>query len=719
MTTELELSPVAIRTLAELSPAEKYFNRELSWLQFNHRVLEQANEPRHPLLERVRFLAIFSSNLNEFFLVRVGGLTALVQERVHTLSIDGQTPAEQLSAINHQLDGLLEKRTHLWQDVLRPLLAEQKIFVSSYDELDSTGQGYLSTYFKNQIFPLLTPLAVDPGRPFPHISSLSLNLAIELEIAPGRVRFARLKIPPNIPRLVQVPDPADPSHYRFVWIEEVIRAHLQELFPGVTIRGAFAFRLARDADQALAESEVSDLMLAMENHLRRRHFGRVVRLEVEEGMPQSIQELLIENIEASARSLEIVPNPLDFTALFELVSKVNRPDLTYAPFVPNIPHHFTDDDKRSFFAVLREQDRLVHHPYDSFEPVLDFLETAANDKSVVAIKQTLYRMGNNPRIVNALLKARRAGKQVAVLVELKARFDEETNIEWARTLEDEGVHVVYGLLGLKTHAKVILVVRRENDVLRRYVHIGTGNYNASTARLYTDMGLFTARPEVGHDASDLFNFLTGFSNQEHYETLLVAPVELRQRLLEMIKRETRHAREGRLAGVFFKMNALTDRAMIDALYEASQAGVEVRLVVRGASCLRPGVTGMSENIEVRSLVGRFLEHSRIFYFENGGDAEVFMGSADFMARNLDRRVEVAVPVVDVEHKNYLLNHVLHASWNDTVNNYHRNLDGTYTRLTDSDAPLNSHDYLMALHGCQPLQPYPTPKVPPSMYGEGA
>jgi polyphosphate kinase len=718
MTTELEMPPVVVRNLTDLSPAEKYFNREMSWLQFNHRVLEQANEPRHPLLERVRFLAIFSNNLNEFFMVRVGGLNALVQEKVHTLSLDGRTPAEQLYAINEQLDLLLAERTHIWEDVLRPLLAEQKIFVWNFDEIDTAGQAYLATYFKSQIYPLLTPLAVDPGRPFPHISSLSLNLAVELELAPGRIRFARLKIPPNIPRLVQIPDPADPTHYRFIWMEELIRAHLQDLFPGVTIRGAFAFRLARDADQALAESEVSDLMLAMENHLRRRHFGRVVRLEVEEGMPQSIQELLIENIEASARSLEIVPAPLDFTALFELPSKVNRPDLTYAPFVPNIPLYFTDDDKRSFFEVLREKDRMVHHPYDSFEPVLDFLETAATDKSVVAIKQTLYRMGNNPRIVNALLNARRAGKQVAVLVELKARFDEETNIEWARTLEDEGVHVVYGLLGLKTHAKVTLVIRREKDVLRRYVHVGTGNYNASTARMYTDIGLFTSRPEVGQDASDLFNFLTGFSNQEHYETLLVAPVELRQRLLEMIEREANHAREGRLAGLFFKMNSLTDRTIINALYEASQAGVEVRLIVRGACCLRPGIEGISENIEVRSLVGRFLEHSRIFYFENGGDTEVYIGSADFMARNLDRRVEVAAPVVDTEHRNYLLNHVLHASWNDTVNNYHLNSDGSYTRLTDPNAPLNSHDYLMALHGCQPIQKY-VPNVPPAMYGEGA
>ncbi len=719
MTTELESPPVLIKNLDSLTPAEKYFNRELSWLRFNHRVLEQANEPRHPLLERVRFLAIFSSNLNEFFMVRVGGLNALVQEKVHTLSIDGQTPAEQLSAINEQLDLLLAERTHLWEHVLRPLLAEQRIYVSTIDDVDAAGQAYLATYFKSQIFPLLTPLAVDPGRPFPHISSLSLNLAIELEIAPGRVRFARLKIPPNIPRLVPIPDPANTGRSQFIWMEDLIRAHMQELFPGVTIRGAFAFRLARDADQALAESEVSDLMLAMENHLRRRHFGRVVRLEVEEGMPESIQELLIENIEASARSMEIVPAPLDFTALFELPGKVNRPDLLYTPFVPSIPPYFTDDDKRSFFAVLREKDRMLHHPYDSFEPVLDFLETAANDKSVVAIKQTLYRMGDNPRIVNALLHARRAGIQVAVLVELKARFDEETNIEWARLLEDEGVHVVYGLLGLKTHAKVTLVVRREHDTLRRYVHVGTGNYNASTARMYTDIGLFTARPEVGRDASDLFNFLTGFSNQEHYETLLVAPVELRQRLLEMIERETNHAREGRLAGLFFKMNSLTDRAIINALYEASQAGVEVRLVVRGACCLRPGVEGMSDNIEVRSMVGRFLEHSRIFYFENGGDTEVYIGSADFMARNLDRRVEAAVPIVDKEHRNYLLNHVLHASWNDTVNNYHLNPDGSYTRLTDHDSPLNSHEYLMALHGCQPLPKYTPPVVPPAMYGEGA
>ncbi len=702
MTLEIEKTRPVIQDLNALTPAEKYFNRELSWLQFNERVLEQAADCRHPLLDRVRFLAIFSNNLNEFFMVRIGGLSALIQEHVPNYSIDGQTPPQQLQSINKRLDSLLEERTHLWKQVLLLLLEKENIFILEYDEIDKAGQEYLNTYFKSQIFPLLTPLAVDPARPFPHISNLSLNFAIELETAPRRIRFARLKIPPSVPKLVQIPDPNDPTAYRFIWIEEVIRAHLNELFPGIQVRGAYAFRLARDADQALAEAEVSDLMLAMENHLRRRHFGRVVRLEIETGMPESIQQLLLDNIEASARILEDVPAPLDFTALFELVSKVNRPHLTYNPFVQTIPHHFTADDKRSFFAVLRERDRLLHHPYDSFEPVLDFIETAAHDKSVVAIKQTLYRMGNNPRIVNALLHARRAGKQVAVLVELKARFDEETNMEWAKALEEEGVHVGYGLLGLKTHAKVTLVVRREGNHLRRYVHIGTGNYNASTARLYTDLGLFTARPEVGQDASDLFNFLTGYSNQEHYETFMVAPVELRQRMLEMIEREAAHARGGRLAGLFLKMNALTDRTMIEALYRASQAGVEIRLIVRGACCLRPGVLGVSDNIEVRSVIGRFLEHSRIFYFENGGDPEVYIGSADFMGRNLDRRVEVMTPIVDADERNYLLNHVLHASWNDTVNNYRLNTDGTYDALTDSEPPLNSHDYLMAVHGCLPI-----------------
>lgn len=676
---------------AVLKRAQRYINRELSWLAFNERVLQQANDPRHPLLERVRFLAIFSNNLSEFFMVRVGGLMALQEENIPSYSIDGRLPHEQVRAISQRLEPMVEERTRLWETILRPALAEEGIHLLPYPTLDSTDQEYLHRYFHEQIFPLLTPLAVDPGRPFPHISNLSLNLAIELEVAPGKPRFARLKIPAAVPPLLRLPAPeSGPPTHRFVWSDEVIRAHLTALFPGVRVLHAYTFRLMRDADQPLAESEISDLMMAMENHLRRRHFGRVVRLEVEEGTPPAIYEMLIENIEASARSLEIVPNPLDFSALFHLVDQVKRPDLKFPSFTPVVAPYFSEREARSIFAVLRERDRLIHHPYDSFEPVISFVEAAAEDPNVVAIKQTLYRVGQNAPIVQALLKARRAGKQVAALVELKARFDEENNIEWAKTLEDEGVHVVYGLLGLKTHCKVSLVVRRERGELRRYVHIGTGNYNASTARLYTDLGLFTARPEVGHEVSHLFNFLTGFANQHDYHTLMVAPVGLRERMLALIEREVAHAQAGRPAQLFFKMNALTDRTMTDALYTASQAGVEVRLIVRGACCLRPGVPGLSERIEVRSVIGRFLEHSRVFYFENGGESEVYIGSVDFMARNLDRRVEVVVSVIEPEQQRYLLHDLLWGTWEDTLNNYRLLPDGSYHPLATQQPATNCH-----------------------------
>lgn len=695
--------PMALATTESSEPSlgDRYFNRELSWIRFNERVLAQATDPRHPLLERVRFLAIFSNNLSEFFMVRVGSLTALALEGIESRSIDGQLPQAQLRQITEALDPILQERLRIWDKELLPALNREGIEVVKYRDLRPAEKVYLTDYFEREIYPILTPLAVDPGHPFPHISNLSLNLAIEVELAPGTSRFARLKIPGAVPRLVPLPAESDTSgltRYRFVWIEDLIRNQLNSLFPGIKVLAAYVFRLVRDADQPLMEADALDLMAAMEDHLHRRHFGRVVRVEVEEHTPRAIAQMLAENLEVMHDGLFYMAGPLDFMALFELVNQVKRDDLKYEPLPPTLPPEFAVEEADDLFEMLRAGDRLVHHPFDAFDPVVAFVDRAADDPQVVAIKQTLYRVGNNAPVVEALLKARRAGKQVAVLVELKARFDEGSNIEWARALEDEGVHVVYGVLGLKTHCKVTLVIRREENGLRRYVHVGTGNYNASTARIYTDVGLFTARPEIGHDASILFNYLTSFAALHDYQALLVAPVGLRSGLIERIRRERAHAEAGRPAGIFFKFNSLTDREIIDELYLASQAGVRVQLLVRGICCLRPGLPDLSERIEVRSLIGRFLEHSRIYYFENDGEPEAWIGSADLMHRNLDTRVEVVAPVSNPQQKRYLLDRALGAGWADTCNAYRLCPDGSYERLLDQARhSFDSHRYLHRLH----------------------
>lgn len=703
MAAKKRTRPPKIETAESSEPAlgGRYINRELSWIRFNERVLAQSRDLRHPLLERVRFLAIFSNNLSEFFMVRVGSLTALALEGIEIHSIDGQLPKAQLKQIAANLDPILRERLRIWDEELLPALNKEGIEVVPYGKLREAEKRYLTDYFEREIYPILTPLAVDPGHPFPHISNLSLNLAIEVELTKGTSRFARLKIPGAVPRLVLLPADPDASGvtpYRFVWIEDLIRNQLNILFPGVKVLASYVFRLVRDADQPLMEADALDLMAAMEDHLHRRHFGRVVRVEVEEHTPPAIAEMLAANLEVTKDALFYMAGPLDFMALFELVSQVKRDDLKYDPLPPTLPSGFDIEEPSELFEMLRAGDRLVHHPFDSFDPVVAFVEQAADDPQVVAIKQTLYRVGNNAPVVQALLKARRAGKQVAVLVELKARFDEGSNIEWAKTLEDEGVHVVYGVLGLKTHCKVTLVIRREENGLRRYVHFGTGNYNASTARIYTDLGLFTARPEIGHDASILFNFLTSFAAEHDYQSLLVAPVGLRSGLLDRIRRERAHAEAGRPASLFFKFNSLTDREIIDELYAASQAGVRVKLLVRGICSLRPGHPGLSDNIEVRSLIGRFLEHSRVYYFENGGHPEVLIGSADLMHRNLDKRVEVVGPVTNPTQKRYLLDRALGAGWADTCNAYRLHADGSYERLLDSATHhFDSHRYLYELH----------------------
>ncbi len=631
--------------------ASAFFNRELSWLKFNERVLEEALDESTPLLERVNFLSIFGSNLDEFFMIRVSGLRRQMQAGVLEAPPDGMTPAEQLLAIREQLLPSLSLSHECWVNDLWVKLGEAGIRVLRYDELKPIQRRLLRNYFKSEVFPVLTPLASDPGHPFPHISNLSINLAVVV-MDGDEERFARLKVPQSFPRLLRIPDEegaasleklgfADVSAPNFVWLEEVISANLDLLFPGVEVRAVYPFRITRDADMDIEEDEASDLMLAMSEYVEQRRFGTAIRLEVDEGMPSSVEEILVQNLRLAPFQVYRTTGPMGLADLREL-TKVERAELKYPPFLP-APRLAVDEN---VFAALRRRNVVLYHPFDSFNPVVSFVREAAHDPDVLAIKATLYRVGPNSPIVEALMRARENGKQVAVLVELKARFDEENNMTWARALEAAGVHVVYGVVGLKTHCKVCLVVRRERDGIKRYVHLATGNYNPITARIYTDVGYFTTDDEIADDISDLFNALTGISRKRDYRKLLVAPGAMRDGLLHRIEREIQVHTErggGRLA---FKCNALTDKTCIEALYRASQAGVRVDLQIRGICCLRPGVPGLSENITVTSIVGRFLEHSRIYYFANGGAEEVIIGSADLMGRNLDRRVEQMVPIED-------------------------------------------------------------------------
>ena len=640
--------------VAPISPSTRYFNRELSWLAFNWRVFEEAMLDRHPLLERVKFLAIFNTNLDEYFMIRVAGLKQQIAARVNERSSDGLTPAEQLTAIRKVVLRHLEMEERCWLDDIHPKLHDQGIHLLDYEELTPEQRRSCRDYFEREVFPVLTPLAFDPSHPFPHISNLSINLAVVINDPEEGEVFARVKVPAVLPRLVPVSGGAcdGPEHIPpkrracYTWLEQVIAANVDSLFPGVEVVESYAFRITRNADVEIQEEEAADLLRTIEQGVRQRRFGAVVRISVQHSMPQRLRDLLLANLKLTADDLYQSQAPLGLSDLMVLL-KLDRPDLKDPPFYPVVPavlrHARSSHD---IFAAIRQHDILLHHPYDSFQPVVELIQAAAEDPDVLAIKQTLYRVGSNSPIVKALMHAREQDKQVTVLVELKARFDEENNITWARALERAGVHVVYGLLGLKTHAKLALIVRREQDGLRRYVHLGTGNYNATSARIYTDMGLLTCRPDIGADVSELFNFLTGYSRQRQYRKLLVAPIALRDRLSGLIEREMAHARAGRPARLIFKLNAVVDPTMTDLLYSASQAGVQVDLIVRGICCLRPGVPGMSERISVRSIVGRFLEHSRIYYFANDGAPEVYLGSADLMQRNLDRRVETLFPVED-------------------------------------------------------------------------
>jgi polyphosphate kinase len=667
-----------------------YINRELSLLEFNARVLEEALDERNPLLERLQFLSRFNSNMDEFFMIRVSGIREQVKGGISERSPDGMTPGEERLAIRARILPLLETQSAFFREKLRAALSRQGIKIANYDELMPDQKRAAREYFDRMVFPVSTPLAVDPGHPFPHISNLSLNLAVELQAPNGQRHFARVKVPNVLPRLVELPVPAlaPPVNGHkikgvrglYVWLEQVLIANLSALFPQMQLLEAHPFRVLRDADLEIQELEADDLLETVEQSLSRRRFGSSVALFVNPEMTPHLRDLLVRNLELDAEDVYEVEGPLGLSDLAELY-KIDRADLKVAPFVPRVPPALRKNS--NIFYAIQQGDILLHHPFDSFTPVLDFIRAAAVDKDVLAIKQTLYRVGSHSPIVGALLEAAEAGKQVAVLVELKARFDEENNIEWARALEQAGVHVTYGLIGLKTHCKVALVVRKEGEGIRRYVHLGTGNYNPSTARGYTDMGLLTCHPDFGADVSDLFNYLTGYSKQTRYRKLLVAPIAMRAGLLALIEREIKHQVDRGGGRLIFKMNALVDPAIIEALYRASQSGVKVDLLVRGICCLRPGVPKVSENIRVVSIVGRFLEHHRIFYFRNGGKEEILMGSADLMPRNLDNRVEVLFPIEDESIKAYVLNDVLEAYLRDNYKARILQSDSSYVRAMPS------------------------------------
>jgi polyphosphate kinase len=676
-------------------PEDRYLNRELSWLDFNARVLALAADTSLPLLERAKFLAIFASNLDEFYMVRVAGLKRRDEMGLSVRSADGLSPREQLRRISERTQQIASRHARVFLDSVRPALAEKGILIVTWGELDDAERDRLSTYFHEQVFPVLTPLAVDPAHPFPFVSGLSLNLAITVK-APddGGQHFARIKVPDNVDRFVEL-DSRDGA-LRFLPMEELIAAFLPVLFPGLEIVEHHAFRITRNADFEVEEDRDEDLLQALERELARRRFGSPVRLEVADDMTENMLELLLRELDVNPGDVVEVPGLLDLSSLWQIYG-VDRPELKDPPFVPATPPAFGErETPKSIFATLRDGDVLVHHPYDSFSTTVQrFIEQAAADPNVLAIKQTLYRTSGDSPIINALIDAAEAGKQVVALVEIKARFDEQANIKWARALEQAGVHVVYGLIGLKTHCKTCLVVRREGSAIRRYCHIGTGNYNPKTARLYEDVGLLTAAPDIGADLTDLFNSLTGYSRKDSYRNLLVAPHGVRRGIIERIEREVAATRDGAEGRIRLKANALVDEQVIDALYRASQAGVRVEVVVRGICALRPGAEGFSENIVVRSILGRFLEHSRIIHF--GAIGELWIGSADMMHRNLDRRVEVMAQVKDPRLKAQL-DEVFESAMNPATRCWELGADGSWTASPREGETVRDHQvWLMERH----------------------
>jgi len=676
-----------------------YLNRELSWLDFNRRVLAQAEDRSHPLLDRVKFLAIVGANLNEFFMIRVASLLRKQRTGTEDVSPDGMSTEEQLVQVRKQAAEMLALQAKCWTRELRPQLADAHIhFLDPADYSPAITQ-HLETYFAREIWPVLTPLAFDPGHPFPYISNLSLNLAVVVKHG-GRTKFARVKIPDVLPRFVPLPDRlATRGHQTFVFLEDIIRANLPRLFPGTTVKGAYLFRVVRDADLVIQEDEADDLLESIDKSLRQRRHGALSMLKVESSVPRRVLDILIENFEIEEENVFRTKERLGFGDWMQL-TQLHRPELKYPPFQP--APIWEDDDAEAIFGELRHHDRMVHHPFQSFGAVEAFLRAAVDDPLVIGIKMTLYRIGPNSPMVDLLVMAADAGKQVAVLVELKARFDERNNILWAQRLEAAGVHVVYGLLNLKTHCKLCLVVRKEADGIRRYAHLGTGNYNSITSRVYTDIGLFTSRDAIVEDASDLFNYLTGYSSQQQYRELLVAPVSLRSGLTQLIEKEIAAAEAGRPTGIIMKINAITDPEMVRHLYRASQAGVRVDLLVRGVCVLRPGVPGISDHITVRSIIGRFLEHSRIFWFANAGDPKVYIGSADVMERNLDRRVEVLCPVIDPKLADHLRSVVLHAYLHDTHRGRLLTANGGYEPDASAAAgeSLSAQDFLLSCYAAE-------------------
>ncbi len=646
----------------DLSEPQYYFNRELSWLEFNRRVLAEALDKRTPLLERLKFMAIFSSNLDEFFMVRVAGLKQQVEAEVTKLSTDGLTPKQQLGEISQVLSPIIKQQHQHFEKVLKQELTKHDVHLLDYVDLNQEQRNYLNNFFEEHIFPVLTPLAVDPSHPFPYISNLSLNLAVVLKDPAREMElFARVKVPKLLPRFVALPADLRQRHRRKeeVWsgvpIEQVITHNLEYLFPGMNILESYVFRVTRNADLAVEEDEADDLLLAIEKELQKRRIGRsTVRLEIQSSTPDNIRSMIIQELQLRENDVYDIDGLLSLGDLMSFMA-LPLPKLKDRPWTAVLPPklswlkdeelQFDDEEGENFFDIIRKGDLLVHHPYHAFSGTVQrFITEAAFDPDVLAIKMTLYRTSGDSPIIKALIAAAQNGKQVVALVELKARFDEENNIIWAKKLEKSGVHVVYGLSGLKTHTKITLVVRQEKKRICRYVHIGTGNYNPKTAKIYTDLGLLSCREELGADLTDLFNFLTGYSRQKSYRKLLVAPVSLRDRMIEMIDREIANCREGKTGRIVAKMNSLVDPQVIQHLYQASQAGVQIDLVIRGICCLRPGVEGVSDNIRVISIIGRFLEHSRIFYFHNDGQEEIYIGSADWMTRNLSRRVEAVTPI---------------------------------------------------------------------------
>jgi len=687
----------SIQPLPDISSI--YINRELSWIRFNRHVLDEAMDSHHPVLERVKFLSIFANNLDEFFMIRVSALQRQLAKGVLKSPPDGMTPAQQLDAIHQALLPELVAQSDCWHKELLPKLVASGIIIHTYADLSDAQKKTVRKFFVEEVFPVLTPLAFDSSHPFPFISNLSLNLAIIVRDQNKKDFFARVKVPTNLfSRLVRIPEPNgngrnDDSIVHFIYFEEIIAAHLDMLFSGLETVASFPFRITRDADLEIEVDEASDLLTTVEEIMEQRARGKPVRIEVDSSMHDSVCHILEKKLGITSPMLYRVGHPVGMVDLMQLMS-LDRPDLKDPPFIPSLSPEIAEG--RDIFGAIRTHDILLYHPYDSFSPVVNFIRQAAHDPDVLAIKITLYRVGSNSPIVNALMEARENGKDVTALIELKARFDEENNIGWARALEREGVHVVYGVVGLKVHAKLCMVVRREKEGIRRYLHLGTGNYNATTSRIYTDFGLFTCNTAIGEDIALLFNFLTGYARIDNYKKLLVAPVTLRSSMIERIEREITRHREHGDGYLVFKMNALVDPACIIALYHASQAGVHVVLQVRGICCLRPGIPGISENITVSSIVGRFLEHARIYYFHNGGSEEIFLGSADLMPRNLDRRVEILFPIENAAIKKAIISTILPVQLKDNVKNRLMQSNGTYIRtpLAEQEPPLNAQSWLL-------------------------